>query len=213
MDNIFHTGKYERLFGLIGYPLGHSFSQGFFNRKFEAENINARYVNFEIPSFEQLPGVVAGHPTEEELATYGMDEPQYALTVTHPDWEEPLVLKTSRVNGVTYLMKNREPVIFSMGSAGVLWHGWQLEDMMSNMVLMPRLGDLKTVRVTLEGTTYEFAVETAISEEKGTEGQMMPTRITLDGQELDLGNFKVFYQLMLNCIVNSRSDGAETEMF
>ena len=40
---------------------------------------------------------------------------------------------------------------------------------------------------------------------------MMPTRITLDGQELDLGNFKVFYQLMLNCIVNSRSDGAETE--
>ena len=154
--------------------------------------------------------VVAVHPTEEELATYGMDEPQYALTVTHPDWEEPLVLKTSRVNGVTYLMKNREPVIFSMGSAGVLWHGWQLEDMMSNMVLMPRLGDLKTVRVTLEGTTYEFAVETAISEEKGTEGQMMPTRITLDGQELDLGNFKVFYQLMLNCIVNSRSDGAET---
>ena len=155
--------------------------------------------------------VVAVHPTEEELATYGMAEPQYVLTVTHPDWEEPLVLKTSRVNGITYLMKNREPVIFSMGSTGVLWHGWQLEDMMSNMVIMPRLGDLKTVRVTLEGTTYEFAVETAISEEKGTEGQMMPTKVTLDGRELNLDNFKVFYQLMLNCVVNSRSDGAETE--
>ena len=41
--------KYDRLFGLIGYPLGHSFSQDFFNRKFESENISARYLNFEIP--------------------------------------------------------------------------------------------------------------------------------------------------------------------
>lgn len=27
----------ERLYGLIGYPLGHSFSQNYFNHKFEAE--------------------------------------------------------------------------------------------------------------------------------------------------------------------------------
>lgn len=155
--------------------------------------------------------VVAVHPTAEELATYGMDDPQYVLTVTHPDWEEPLVLKTSRVNGVTYLMKDKEPVIFSMGSAGVPWHGWQVEDVMSNMVLMPRLGDLKTVRVKLDGAAYEFQVETAISEEKGTEGQMMPTRITLDGKEVNLDNFKVFYQLMLNCVVDSRSHATEAE--
>ena len=36
-------------YGLIGYPLKHSFSIGYFNEIFMAENIDAEYVNFEIP--------------------------------------------------------------------------------------------------------------------------------------------------------------------
>ena len=39
-------------YGLIGYPLGHSFSKNFFNEKFHSENIDAEYVNFEIPSIK-----------------------------------------------------------------------------------------------------------------------------------------------------------------
>ena len=39
-------------YGLIGYPLKHSFSIGYFNEKFKAENIDAEYVNFEIPRTE-----------------------------------------------------------------------------------------------------------------------------------------------------------------
>lgn len=38
----------KRVFGLLGYPLSHSFSRGYFTEKFEKENINdAEYVNFE----------------------------------------------------------------------------------------------------------------------------------------------------------------------
>lgn len=54
--------KNEKIFGLIGYPLGHSFSQTFFNRKFESEGINARYVNFEIPDIGDLMEVLAENP-------------------------------------------------------------------------------------------------------------------------------------------------------
>lgn len=50
-------------FGLIGYPLGHSFSKNFFNEKFHSENIDAEYLNFEIPSIEEFPKVVAANPT------------------------------------------------------------------------------------------------------------------------------------------------------
>ena len=39
-------------YGLLGYPLKHSFSIGYFNEKFKAENIDAEYVNFEIPRIE-----------------------------------------------------------------------------------------------------------------------------------------------------------------
>ena len=45
-------------FGLIGYPLGHSFSKNFFNEKFHSENIDAEYVNFEIPSIEEFNKVI-----------------------------------------------------------------------------------------------------------------------------------------------------------
>lgn len=51
------------IYGLIGYPLGHSFSISYFNEKFQNEGINARYDNFEIPSIEHLVEVIATHPT------------------------------------------------------------------------------------------------------------------------------------------------------
>lgn len=49
-------------YGLIGYPLGHSFSVSFFNEKFANEKINARYINFEIPQIEDLPEILASNP-------------------------------------------------------------------------------------------------------------------------------------------------------
>ena len=41
-------------YGLIGFPLGHSFSIDFFNRKFREENIDAEYINFEIRNVGEL---------------------------------------------------------------------------------------------------------------------------------------------------------------
>lgn len=41
-------------YGLLGYPLGHSFSKTYFNQKFEAEKIDAEYLNFEIPLSRRL---------------------------------------------------------------------------------------------------------------------------------------------------------------
>lgn len=49
-------------YGLIGYPLGHSFSIGYFNEKFENEGIDAQYCNFEIPNLDFLPEIIAQNP-------------------------------------------------------------------------------------------------------------------------------------------------------
>jgi shikimate dehydrogenase len=49
-------------YGLIGYPLGHSFSRQFFTEKFEKEKIDAQYLNFEIPSIEEFPKIIESHP-------------------------------------------------------------------------------------------------------------------------------------------------------
>ena len=69
-----------RLFGLIGYPLGHSFSASFFNEKFEKEGIEARYKNFpleKIVDFQillenepQLAGLNVTVPYKQEIIPF-----------------------------------------------------------------------------------------------------------------------------------------------
>lgn len=49
-------------YGLIGYPLGHSFSKDYFNRKFESEKIDAEYVNFSIPDIKEFKNVLKENP-------------------------------------------------------------------------------------------------------------------------------------------------------
>lgn len=53
---------YSKLYGLIGYPLIHSFSQNYFNQKFKAENIDAEYINFEIEDIGQFMDIVSENP-------------------------------------------------------------------------------------------------------------------------------------------------------
>lgn len=50
-------------YGLIGYPLSHSFSKDYFNEKFENEGIDATYINYEILNVEGLSEIV--HTTLE----------------------------------------------------------------------------------------------------------------------------------------------------
>ena len=49
-------------YGLIGYPLVHSFSRKYFTEKFAAEGLDAEYLNFEIPSIGQLPSILQAPP-------------------------------------------------------------------------------------------------------------------------------------------------------
>ena len=49
-------------YGIIGYPLGHSFSRGFFTEKFTRESIDAQYLNFEIPDVAMLSDVLRDNP-------------------------------------------------------------------------------------------------------------------------------------------------------
>ncbi len=49
-------------YGIIGFPLGHSFSRGFFTEKFARESIDAQYLNFEIPDANMLREVLRDNP-------------------------------------------------------------------------------------------------------------------------------------------------------
>lgn len=58
----------ERLFGLIGNPIKHSFSKEYFDRKFKAANRNdLRYLLFRLQVIDELPGLILRYPNLEGL--------------------------------------------------------------------------------------------------------------------------------------------------
>ena len=49
-------------YGLIGFPLTHSFSKRYFTEKFETENIDSTYDNFEIDNISKFPEIIKNNP-------------------------------------------------------------------------------------------------------------------------------------------------------
>lgn len=95
-------GRYERTFGLIGYPLTHSFSQNFFNQKFEAENISAQYLNFEIPDIGDLMEVVAEYPN---LSGLNVTIPYKEQVLPYLDEIDEDAKKIGAVNVIKFIRK------------------------------------------------------------------------------------------------------------
>lgn len=54
----------QKLFGLIGYPLGHSFSKRYFQEKFQREGLHDHaYELFELEDIHKLPALLCAQPT------------------------------------------------------------------------------------------------------------------------------------------------------
>ncbi len=90
----------DKLFGLIGYPLGHSFSQNYFNQKFDAEGISARYVNFEIPDIGDLMEVIAEYP---QLAGLNVTIPYKELVIPYMDEMDVEAARIGAVNVIKFI--------------------------------------------------------------------------------------------------------------
>lgn len=82
-------------YGLIGYPLKHSFSISYFNEKFRAEHINAEYVNFEIPRIEDFMEVVDENP---DLCGLNVTIPYKEQVIPYLDELDKDTAKISAVN-------------------------------------------------------------------------------------------------------------------
>lgn len=90
----------EKLYGLLGYPLVHSFSQTYFNQKFEAENISAQYINFEIPDIGMLMEVVAEN---ENLNGLNVTIPYKEQVIPFLDEIDPATKEVGAVNVIKFI--------------------------------------------------------------------------------------------------------------
>ena len=110
-------------YGLIGYPLGHSFSRKFFTEKFEKEGIDAQYLNFEIPSIEEFPEIIKNNPELRGLNVtipYKQQVMQY-LDEISARFDAFLLSQSYRHEGTRYFCETdcqKTIAVFSHGGSG-----------------------------------------------------------------------------------------------
>src|SRR5690606_41972537 len=54
--------RFLHMYGIIGWPLGHSFSPTYFNTRFKEEGLRARYDLFPLAAIDEFPDVLRRYP-------------------------------------------------------------------------------------------------------------------------------------------------------
>ena len=94
-------------YGLIGYPLKHSFSIGYFNEKFRSEGVDAEYVNFEIPSINDFIEVIEENPN---LSGLNVTIPYKEQVIPFQDSLDPDTAKIGAVNVIKIIRQPKGKV-------------------------------------------------------------------------------------------------------
>ena len=92
----------NKIYGLIGAKLGHSFSKDFFSKKFAKEDISAEYRNFEIDNIEKFSDII-------EYGVYGLNItiPYKEQVIDFLDKIDPIAEKIGAVN-VVKIVRNAD---------------------------------------------------------------------------------------------------------
>jgi len=112
-----------RLFGLIGYPLGHSFSASFFNGKFQKEGIAARYKNFPIERIDDFPSLLE---QETELSGLNVTVPYKRDIIPFVDILSPTAAAIQAVNTL-FIRRGKDNILIEGDNTDVIGFRRSLE--------------------------------------------------------------------------------------
>lgn len=91
-------------YGLIGHPLGHSFSQAYFTAKFLQLGCDAQYLNFDLDDITLVDGLIKDHP---DLQGFNVTIPYKEAILPYLMGHEPSVDEIQAVNTVKVLPGGR----------------------------------------------------------------------------------------------------------
>ena len=95
-------------YGLIGYPLGHSFSISYHNQRFADEGINAKYFNYEIASIDELKEVINSNP---ELKGLNVTIPYKEKVMEFLDYISPEARSIGAVNVIRVVHEGKNIIL------------------------------------------------------------------------------------------------------
>lgn len=97
-----------KTFGLLGFPLSQSFSQKYFTSKFEQEQIDARFLNFELETIKEVPAMLEHHPY---IAGLSVTIPYKEQIFDYLDEVDDKAKAIGAVNCVRLTWNNKKPYL------------------------------------------------------------------------------------------------------
>lgn len=174
-------------YGLLGHPLGHSFSRRFHNERFERLHIDAEYVNFDIESIDQLPAILTSEPT---LCGLNVTIPYKQQVMAYLDELDPLAARIGAVN--TVVIRREVPAGCQPKTPGLWLKGYNTDIIgftdsirplllqagitQSKALILGTGGASKAVRVALE----DMGIEPVYVSRTPAEGRLTYDDLTAD---------------------------------
>lgn len=150
-------------FGILGFPLGHSFSKKYFTDKFTEENIDASFLNFELPNIQNFPAILEQH---SDLKGFCVTIPYKQDIIQFLDEIDPLAERIGAVNSVQIIRENEKVKLVGYNTD---IHGFTeslrifLDGTKPKALILGTGGVSKAVATGLEemGIEYQFVSRTA----------------------------------------------------
>ena len=101
--------------------------------------------------------VEAVSPTEDELASFGLDQP-YSIVTVWFDGTESFTLKASAPdrNNYVYLMKEGSPLVYLVSASRLSWLKVQTEQLTQSVYTPVEVTELSGFSVTSEDASYDL---------------------------------------------------------
>lgn len=175
------------LYGLIGHPLGHSFSKKFFNEKFQNEMIDAEYRNFDIDTIKSFPTIIEEY---SNLRGLNVTIPYKELIIPYLDELSEDAQAIGAVN-VIKISRNHEGVHLKGYNSDVI--GFtdsirpRLKPFHKKALILGTGGASKAIRYGL----YKLGIETCFVSRRPKEGMLTYSDLT--------ANIMAEHTVIVNC--------------
>ena len=176
-------------YGLIGYPLGHSFSVSYFNQKFADEGINAKYENYEIASIDELTEILDKTP---ELHGLNVTIPYKEKVIPFLDSISPEARAIGAVNVIRVTHEKNKTILKGFNS-DVIGFTQSIEPMLEKKwhkkaLILGTGGASKAIRYGLE---EKLGMETLFVSRSAREGMITYEEVTAEVLKE--------YEVIVNC--------------
>ena len=141
-------------YGLLGHPLGHSFSRKFHNERFSRLGIDAEYVNFDLENISLFPTVLANDPL---LCGLNVTIPYKQQVMQFLDELDPVAARIGAVNTICIKRFSSDEVGIKGSKLPGLWlKGYNTDIIGFRDSIRPSLEDM--------GIAYTFVSRTPSSD-------------------------------------------------